>query len=284
MSAGAEASIAGHYRKSDLEERILTLLSAAGVDISKLKASDLAPVDEFHIGGAEATGELAKHMKLKPGMKLLDVGSGIGGPARFFAENFGCAVSGVDLTPEYVQTAKALSARVGLQEKTGFQLASAMKLPFDAGSFDGAYVIHVGMNLPDKAAVFGEVRRVVKGGGRFAIFDLMRTGAGELNLPVPWASDPAHSFVETPQRYRELLAAAGFSLEHERDRREYAIEFFERARQANAAAAAAAGAGGSPLPGLHVIMGEDFRQKTANVLDGLQRGIIAPFEMVAIAA
>ncbi len=127
--------------------------------------------DEFHVGGFEATQAVAAHMDLRPGLRLLDVGSGIGGPARYFAAEHGCHVTGIDITEEFVQVAKSLTRLVKLDHLVEFRQASALQLPFASETFDRAYMIHVGMNLADKAVVFGEVRRVLKA----VLMDSMRS-------------------------------------------------------------------------------------------------------------
>src|SRR5207249_5204103 len=138
-----ERAVAGHYGKSGLEEKILAALVRAGIDVNNMTSADLAPVDEFHVGGIDSTKELAAQMELRKGMGLLDVGCGIGGPARYFAEEAGCKVTGIDLTEEFVQVATALTRRVKLDAAAEFRQGSALKLPFEAATFDGAYMIHV---------------------------------------------------------------------------------------------------------------------------------------------
>src|SRR6202047_2293561 len=165
-----EATVAGHYGRGQLEELILGAVVREGKDPENLTAGDLAAVDEFHVGGLEATQELAKQMDLRAGLRLLDVGSGIGGAARYFAAEHGCAVTGIDLTEEFVRVAGSLTRRTKLDHLVGFRQGSALELPFDASTFDGAYMIHVGMNIADKGGVFREVRRVLKPGGLFTIF------------------------------------------------------------------------------------------------------------------
>jgi 2-polyprenyl-3-methyl-5-hydroxy-6-metoxy-1,4-benzoquinol methylase len=149
-----EAVVAGHYGRGRLEESILEALVREGKDLEKLVAADIAAVDEFHVGGIESTQELANHMELRAGLRLLDVGSGIGGPARYFAAEHGCRVTGIDLTEDFVRVARSLTARTKLDGLVEFRQGSALELPFDAGSFDGAYMIHVGMNVADKAGIF----------------------------------------------------------------------------------------------------------------------------------
>jgi ubiquinone/menaquinone biosynthesis C-methylase UbiE len=180
-----EARIASHYTRERLKEKILQAVVETARDPGHLTAGDFAAVDEFHVGGLEATQQLATQMELRPGLRLLDVGSGIGGPARYFAAEHNCKVTGIDLTEEFVEVAKSLTQLVKLDRLAEFQQASAFDLPFEPETFDDAYMIHVGMNIADKAGLCREVRRVLKPGGLFAVFDIMRTGDGAIRYPVP---------------------------------------------------------------------------------------------------
>ncbi len=268
-----EQQVAAHYAKADLEAKLVASLADYGLDVARLKAADLAPVDEFHIGGLEASQALADQLTVEPGQRLLDVGSGIGGPARFFAERFGCRVTGIDLTPDFVVAATGLTARVGLAERVTFHQASALAMPFADGSFDHATLLHVGMNIADKSALMAEVGRVLRPGGSFAVYEVMRLKPGELTFPVPWASAPDASFLAGMEGYRQALSSAGFEIVAERERLAFAIDFFERLR--------AKLASGKAGPSLAPVMGETFQQKLANMRAGLTAGIIAPVEMIA---
>ncbi len=269
-----EERVAQHYAQSELERAILDALVASGKDPERLTAGRLAPVDEFHTGGREATIELAAQMGIPPGSHILDIGCGIGGASRYVADACRCRVTGIDLTADYVRTAEALARRVGLGGRVSYRQASALALPFAPGSFDGAYMMHVGMNIEDKPALFAEARRVLKPGSAFAVYDVMRAGAGELCFPVHWAAGPKTSFVASPAEYRRALEAAGFQIEKERDRRAFASEVFERVR------ASAAAAGGPPPLGTHLLMKKDVPQKLANVMRNLDQGLIAPVELI----
>ena len=205
-------------------------------------------------------------------MQVLDVGCGIGGPARFFAEARGCHVTGIDLTEEFVQVATELTRRCGLSKLASFRQGSALDLPFDAGSFDAATLIHVGMNIADKAGCSTNVRRVLKPGALFCVYDVMRADEGDLPYPMPWAQTAETSFVETPETYRRLL---------ERSRLQ------DRARGESARIRARAGArdagetadGLPPLPACADRPG--WHERLANVMATLERGTIAPVEMIA---
>ncbi|UVK51990.1 methyltransferase domain-containing protein [Mesorhizobium sp. AR02] len=276
MSA-VEPGIARHYDIAGLEQRILAALADTGVDIAHLRAGDLEAVDEFHIGGVAATRELLEQMGLKPGARLLDIGSGVGGPARFVANNAGADVTGIDLTQSYVDIATSLSKRTGMADKTRFVQGSALDMPFQNASFDAAMILHVGMNLPDKPKLMSEAARVLKPGGVFAVYDVMRLKAGVLTYPLPWASNETMSFVVTPDDYRSAATASGFSVAAERQRGAFAIEFFATVRARMAAAQAE---GKKPLPGVGLIMGESARTKIANITAALEGGILAPVELI----
>ena len=240
-----EEDVARHWSHGSLERAIHDGLIAMGRDLDNVQLEDLATVDELHMGGHDATVHLAEQMGLRPGMSLLDIGSGIGGPARFFASQYGCSAVGIDLTPEYVAVADTLTRMVGLTDHVTFRVGSATDLPFEEASFDAATLLHVGMNVPDKDGLCTEAARVLKPGGVFAVYDVMRTGEGELAFPVAWAATAAMSFLATPSGYRQALEAAGFEVMVEEDRREPALEFFRRmiARIAES---------GPPPLGLHI--------------------------------
>jgi ubiquinone/menaquinone biosynthesis C-methylase UbiE len=269
-----EQAVARHYAHGSLDEAILNALAAAGKDVNHLSPKDLAPVDEFHIGGRQATIAFAQQFGPQPGMRLLDIGCGLGGAARYFASEHGCQVTGIELSGEYVAVANALAARVGLEKQVSCQQGSALDLPFAAGSFDGAYMFHVGMNIEDKSRLFREVRRVLNVSGVFGIYDVMRIADGDLSYPVPWASSPKASFVADAASYGRLLAAAGFEVLKQRNRRDFALELFAQMR--------ARGAAGAPAPlGLHIVMGANAGQKVKNMAADITSGLIAPIELIS---
>ncbi|AID31053.2 MPBQ/MSBQ methyltransferase [Mesorhizobium sp. USDA 4775] len=275
--ATAEPGIARHYDIAGLEQRILAALADTGVDVAHLRAGDLEAVDEFHIGGIAATRELIGQMGLKPGAMLLDIGSGVGGPARFAANEAGADVTGIDLTQSYVDIATSLSKRTEMADRTHFVQGSALDMPFADAGFDAAMILHVGMNLPDKKKLMGEAARVLKPGGVFAVYDVMRLKDGALTYPLPWASDESMSFVATPDDYRSAATASGFSVVAERRRGAFAVEFFAATRARMAAAQAE---GKKPPPGVGLVMGEDAHTKIANVTAALEGGILAPVELL----
>ena len=210
--------VTDHYgADEDLTTTILRALSGAGVDTEHLGAADLFPVDQLHAGGAPASKHVLDRLGVAPGVRLLDIGCGIGGTSRM-AAMAGAVVTGIDLTPEFVETAHMLSDRVGLGDRTEFLATPGEFTPLDDGSFDFAVMVHVGMNIPDKTAVFIEVHRLLRPGGMFALYEQVRTREGELPYPLPWAEDERSSFVETAADYRAHLEGAGFEVEDEEDR------------------------------------------------------------------
>ncbi len=273
-----EQTVARHYARGSLEREIFDALAAAGKNLNHLVPADLSPVDEFHIGGRQATVDFATELGFKPGMLLLDIGAGLGGASRHFAYEHNCRVTGIDITADYVHLAKTLARRAGLESEVAYLHASALDLPFAPASFDGAYMLHTGMNIREKSRLFQQVRRVLKPGALFGIYDVMlETGDAALSFPLPWAATPGASFVETPATYRRLLEGAGFALRNERNRRAFAVDFFRQLR------ARAAQAGEPPRLGLNLLMGESAPQKIANMIDNLERGLIAPVEMISVA-
>lgn len=263
-----------HYAHGALMSAVEDALRALGKDPAKLAVEDLAQIDELHIGGHPATVHFMSACAFANGARILDVGSGMGGPARAFALGAGVHVTGIDLTPEFVDVAKTLSSRLGLLDRTAFQQGSALALPFADSSFDGAYMIHVGMNIDDKEGLFRQVRRVLRPGATFAVYDIMRFAPDTLTFPLPWSSQPETSLVVEPERYRAALASAGFEIAAEEDRRDFARAFF--------AQVAAQSASVNPAALAH--RGRDFPTKARNLRGLVDSGVVGPYTIIAKAA
>ncbi len=264
-----------HYAHGDLLGTIEAAIAKLGKSIDTITVDDLAPVDEFHIGGRLASEELLSQLSLSPESNVLDVGCGLGGAARFCADGFGCKVTGIDLTEEFIKTGQALCQWVGLEDNISLHHGSALAMPFDDNSFDAAYMLHVGMNIEAKADLFAEIARTLRPGGLLGVYDVMRTGPGELAFPLPWAANTETSFVVTAEQYKTAFEAAGLELTAERNRGDFALSFFE-ALQANSAAA-----GGPPPLGLHVLMGKSTPEKVKNMVANNVAHRIAPVELIA---
>lgn len=266
-------SVARHYARGDLIAAIEAGLGQTTSPPTGVTIDDLAPVDEFHIGGRSATRDLCEQLALTAEDHVFDVGCGIGGTSRFLASTFGCRVTGADLTPEYIGVADTLTEWTGLSELISYDEASVLSAPYADGSFDVAVQLHVGMNIADKASLFTELQRVLRPGGRLGVYDIMRLTDDPIAFPVPWASDASMSHVDTLGEYRAALTGAGFEIISERNRGTFAKEFF--------AGLKARSAGGPPPLGLHVIMGADAPTKIANMVGAVAAGIIAPVELIA---
>ncbi|MCZ6728600.1 MAG: class I SAM-dependent methyltransferase [SAR324 cluster bacterium] len=264
MSGGPAQAVEAHYSSQGLGERILAALKESGKDPAALSRDDLAPVDEFHTRGRLATAELAEFARLKAGQQVVDVGSGLGGPARHLAEVHGCRVTGLDLTEEFCRVAAMLSERTGLDGQVSFRHGSALEMPFEDQSFDVAWTVQAQMNIADKARFYGEIHRVLKPGGRLVFQDLFQGQGGEIYCPVPWAGEPSISFLVPPAEARETAEAQGFRVTEWRDVTATSLAWY--AQQPDAS--------GKPLPplGLHLIMGPDARLMRENQLRNLQEG------------
>ena len=254
---------------------IAAALDAAGVDRASLRPADLAPVDEFHIRGRAATLEIAEALGLTSGSRVLDLGSGLGGPARTLAEHTGCSVTGVDLTPEFCDVATALSAWTGLSDRTHFQVGDATATGLPDEAFDAAMTIHVAMNIPDKAALHAEAFRVLRPGGRFVVYDVLQGEGGDVHYPVPWAADPSTSFLATPGEMRASLADAGFEVVSEVDSSDESLSWFRDVR-------ARIEREGPPPVTFATFLGASFGQMVANQVANLAEGRIRTVTHVCV--
>jgi ubiquinone/menaquinone biosynthesis C-methylase UbiE len=250
--------VARHYSENrKLADLIASALESAGKDCKNLTTADLATVDEFHIRGRNATLELAERMNLGAGSQVLDIGSGLGGPARTLAETYGCRVTGIDLTQDFCDAAAAMSGWVGLDKLTSFKQGDATKLPFADRQFDAAMTIHVAMNIAAKDKIYGEARRVLKPSAIFAVYDVLQGEGGDVLYPVPWAREPSISHLATPDQMKSLLGGAGFKLLDVQDSTAESQSFFERVT------ARMAKTGKSPVA-WRLFLDDDFPQMAQN--------------------
>lgn len=272
--ASAPEPVESHYGRGGILDSILRVLRETGKDPARLRPADLAPVDEFHVRGREATIELAGRAALAPDLRVLDVGSGLGGSARYLASERQCHVTGIDLTKEYVDVATALAELVGLGEKVEFRQASATALPFDAGAFDVVWTEHVQMNIADKSGFYGEIARVLKPRGRLLFHDVFQGPGGEPHFPVPWAGAPAISFLAAPDDVRRILDDLGFTVLDWEDRSRPSLDWFLAAIEKMKAS-------GPPPLGIHLLMGETARTKFQNLVRNLREGRVVVVQAVA---
>jgi ubiquinone/menaquinone biosynthesis C-methylase UbiE len=241
--------VGAHYGRGGFGEAILAALRAAGHDPDAIVVDDLAPVDQFHLRGRDATLELVALAGFEPGMRVLDVGGGIGGPARVLARERRCCVTVLDLTDEFCRVGADLTRRARLDGLVQFRHGDATAMPFDAAAFDGAWTQHATMNIADKTRLYAEIHRVVRPGGVFAFHDILAGPAQPIRFPVPWAREPALSHLSSPDEMRALLRAAGFRERIWRDETAAGHEWLRKR--------VAAGAGPPRPLGQHLLFGAD---------------------------
>ena len=268
-----EAKITEHWTHGSLAEAIMAALEKAGVLTSSFTVADLEPMDHLHGGGAEATRDLLARLSPGPGRHILDIGSGIGGPARFLASEYGCRVTGIDLTQEFSDVAVMLTEKTGLDDRVSFRQANALDLPFDDACFDGAYSQNVSMNISDKAAFYGEACRILKPGGLFVAAEVAEGPDGPPFFPVPWALTPENSHLSKVDEISHLLAAAGFRDIGIIDHTAAMMDIHQRTRAHIAAE-------GEPVLSPKVVIGEDADERLKNSVRSVVEKRIIPLEVV----
>lgn len=246
-----------------LAARIRDGLEAAGKNVEHLTTADFAAVDEFHIRGRRATLELAQRMGLSPDCHVLDIGCGLGGPARTLAETYGCRVTGIDLTRSFCEAGTRLSEWLGLSDRVRLVHGDATDPPFAPDTFDAALTIHAAMNIAAKDAVYAAAKRVLKAGGTFAVYDVLQGEGGSVLYPVPWAREPSISHLATREEMRRLLTDAGFRILEENDSTEESLAWFQ-------AMAARMDASADPPPvTFQAFLGADFPHMARNQVRNL---------------
>lgn len=260
-----------HYSSGHLQVAVLAAIVEAGYDPEHLDPEALAPAEEFHTLGRQATIALADAAKITSGDHVLDVGSGLGGPARLLARRYASRVTGVDLTQELCDVAEDLTRRVGLSDLVKIRQGNATDLPFDNATFDVVWTQHVSMNISDKAKLFSEMRRVVKVGGRLAFFDILAGPLQPIHFPVPWANTQSVSFLATADETRSNIENAGFVVRTWEDVTQIAADFFEKLSETPPVH--------SPL-GLHLLI-PDMPIKGANLKRNVDEGRIIVVRCVA---
>lgn len=269
-----ENKVSEHYQNTYLLAAITNGLKQLGKTPETVNLEDITAIEEFHIGGRAASKNLLGQLNLTHKNHVLDIGCGIGGTSRFVASHFKSTVSGIDLTSEYIETGRALCSWLDLDGQINLYHGSALSMPFEDKAFDAAYMMHVGMNIENKEQLFSEVNRLLCTNSLFGIYDVMQTGEGNLNFPVPWANSPEISSLASVEQYKETLQATGFEIIAEHNHRELALEFFSEQR------AQKAGIKKPPALGLHLIMDESISNKMNNVVESISSGHLAPVELI----
>ena len=267
-----DRSVGDHYSRGDLAAKILEALRVAGKDPDAFTIEDLAPLDQFHARGRVATLALARLAGITPRMRVLDVGGGVGGPARTLASEFGCAVEVLDLTEEFCRAGEMLTARTDLADLVSFRHGSALEMPYSDASFDVAWTQHSSMNIADKERLYAQIRRVLRHGGRLAMHEILAGPVSPIHFPVPWARDPGLSHLRPPREVRALLKDAGFEELAWIDETAPALRWYQRRP--------AATPGGPPPLGLHLMFGDDFGEMLRNQVRNLKESRISIVQAV----
>ena len=265
--------VADHWASTDVYGRIVAALEAAGKSLDALTIEDLAPVDQFHARGFPATTELGDCLPVSAGDHLLDIGCGLGGPARYFARRFGCRVSGIDLTGPFIDAGRRLTELLGMGALVDLRQGDGQHLPYENASFDGAYAQHVTMNVPDRPAFFAGAWRVIRPGGFFAVTEHGRGETGMPYHPLPWSEDGTGEFLVTPAETTELLEAAGFVAVDVTDTGGGYLEAYR-------AMIALADRGELPPLGLHVVLGPGTPAKLRNSARNIEEGRTHPVRVI----
>ncbi len=267
--------IHSYYSPNNLYNKIIEGLNNLGKDLSKVTPDDLQPVDEFHIRGDTATKELIKLANFIPDMHILDVGCGVGGSTRRLSHETGCHVTGIDLSDEYIDAAERLTQLLNMQDRVKFDACSALDLPFDDNTFDGAWSIQMNMNVEDKQGWLKEMYRVLKPGARAVLYEVFGHEDKAIYFPVPWAQDSSMSFLIPKESFRDVITSAGFNIEVWNDKTDLAQKAFARMTEPK---------GESTLPelGLHMLIGNDIKTKAYNMRRNLDDERISLIETLAV--
>jgi MPBQ/MSBQ methyltransferase len=268
-----EERVGRHYSPDRLRENIEAAFVQAGVDQHALTALDVRPIEHLHVGGHGATSSFFENLAPHTGSHWLDIGSGIGGPARQAYVDHGCRIAMLDLSKAFCDVAQWLNHELGMADDISVHCASALDLPFDNATFDGAFSIHASMNIRDKAALYCEAARVLRPDAQFGIYDVMLGDGVGPDFPVPWAETQQTSFLTTPETVAEILSAAGFEITATHDMTEHGIAFFKERRQALAD-------GKKPAMNPALVMGDNAREKVANISTALEIGAVRAMQFI----
>jgi SAM-dependent methyltransferase len=266
-------ALADHWGRGDVYGLIMSAFNKMSKSLEGLTVEDLAPVDHFHARGFPATVELADRLPIKSDQHILDIGCGLGGPARYIAKRFHCTLSGIDITEPFVEAANKLTTLVRMEGQVKIRHGDGQRLPYPDSHFDGAYTQHVTMNVADRRKFFAEAYRVLKPGAFFALTEHGLGAKGNPHYPVPWSADGSVAYLVTPSETRAFLEETGFEdIVVEDTGAKYVagykvmIEKTER--------------GALPPLGIHILMGETALQKMRNAARNIEEGRTHPIQLI----
>lgn len=266
-------AIADHWGRGDVYGLIVSALNKASKPLGSLTVEDLAPVDHFHARGFPATVELADRLQIKAGQHMVDIGCGLGGPARYIAKRFQCTVSGVDITQPFVEAANMLTKLVHMERQVKIEHGDGQHLPYPDACFDGGYTQHVTMNVPDRATFFAEAYRVLKPGAPFGLTEHGLGAKGHPHYPVPWSVDGSGAYLARPTETRAFLEEAGFEeIVVEDTGAKYAAGYRVMMERAET--------GTLPPLGIHILLGDTWLQKVSNARRNIEEGRTHPIQVI----
>jgi SAM-dependent methyltransferase len=266
-------AIADHWGRGDVYSLIVSALNKMSKPLEGLTVEDLAPVDHFHARGFPATVELADRLPIKAGQHIVDIGCGLGGPARYIAKRFQCNVSGLDITEPFVEAANKLTALLRMEHQVKIVHGDGERLPYPDCQFDGAYTQHVTMNVADRPRFFAEAYRVLKPGAFFALTEHGLGPKGNPHYPVPWSADGTGAYLVTPSETRAFVEKTGFEAIVVEDTGAKYVDAYRMAIEK-------AEQGTLPPLGIHLLMGETAAQKTRNAARNIEEGRTHPIQLV----
>jgi ubiquinone/menaquinone biosynthesis C-methylase UbiE len=269
--------VAAHYTHGSLMATILDKLAEAGMASEGLTVRDLAPMDHLHTRGLAATKDMIARLRAEAGQRVIDIGCGIGGPARYLAAECGVRVTGIDLTPEFIEAAAELAKMSGTADVCDFRVGDALNLPFEDAAFDAGYTQNVSMSVPDKARFFAEAARVLKPGARFVAGEIALGPAGDVIYPVPWAMTAEISHLTTPDETRVLLQDAGFQVEEVHDSTQAVLAYNQKSRER-------VKKHGAPILTPLVVLQEQGLERMRNSARNIEQNRCIPTEFVCIRA
>lgn len=271
-----EDIIETHYTHGDLLKTLELVFNELGQMPDSVTMEQLAAIDEFHIGGRQATTHLIEQVQFADQVKLLDIGCGLGGTTRYLASHYDSQVIGIDLTAEYLNVGKLFNQNLGLTDKINLLQASALSLPFAEQTVDGVTMLHVGMNIEDKQKLFSEVFRCLRKKSYFLIYDVMQSNEGEIFYPLPWSSTAKNSYLASIETYQKALIEAGFEIHKINNRREFSINYFNQQAEVIKADRV------KPTLSLQTLIRDDAKSKFSNLIQQIKSNVLAPVEIIAI--
>lgn len=271
-----EDIIETHYTHGNLLKTLELAFNELEQMPDSLTMEQLAAIDEFHIGGRQATTHLMEQVQFADQAKLLDIGCGLGGTTRYLASHFDSQVIGIDLTAEYLNIGKLLNQKLGLTNEINLLQASALSLPFAEQTLDGVTMLHVGMNIKDKQKLFSEVFRCLRKNSFFLIYDVIQNSSADIIYPLPWSSTAEHSYLASVETYQNTLIEAGFEIHKINNRREFSINYFNQQAEAIKAERI------KPTLSLQTLIRDDAKSKFSNLIQQIKCNVLVPVEMIAI--